>query len=514
MTAASIKGRFLFGTDAATSIPNLNGAGSLTYTAGSGGATFHSNYVDLGTGSRFTTPFTSTPRNRTIIIVANVPVWERVLDSDDTLKWPPTVAEAAAMRLSGDLLVAWPSQGFLGVTSALLWRAEAGGDNLSGTYDRIHTPKAYKDATFTMMPQIFVLGHGPTKADCYLGMQSGRNMAWLMSAGDYSGSASPAEATVFGNTTYGAGAGSQALGHTFLLGYAEYGYLTQAEALAEVTDMVTLLEARGWTGVFHNPAKSEAAPVIVSPTNALGLVVGAAFTRTFTGSGGTAPYTFAQDGGTIPPGLSLVGAVLSGTPTTEAAYTFGIKATDANGAVSGTVTFSGNVAAAPVAQPSITAENANFTVADSPVTGYKRITKVGGTSGTLERAASTTQLQPGWNVNIQHSGTGAEFIAGVANVGGPYLLDGIVGYYQSAAGTSTLGKREKGFTGETTPFVSGSNYSVARGSDGYIKLYLGTDPSAASILTHFGMGASDAAQGAVLSVGLSVIGEYIDVKIA
>jgi hypothetical protein len=60
--------------------------------------------------------------------------------------------------------------------------------------------------------------------------------------------------------------------------------------------------------------------------------VGVPYAQTFTGSGGTAPYTFGVTAGALPAGLflSATGA-LSGTPTTAGPSTFTIRATDANG---------------------------------------------------------------------------------------------------------------------------------------------------------------------------------------
>jgi C1A family cysteine protease len=57
--------------------------------------------------------------------------------------------------------------------------------------------------------------------------------------------------------------------------------------------------------------------------------VGAAYSKTITTNGGTAPYTFALTSGSLPDGLSLSsGGVLSGTPTTAATYNFTVTATD------------------------------------------------------------------------------------------------------------------------------------------------------------------------------------------
>ena len=52
---------------------------------------------------------------------------------------------------------------------------------------------------------------------------------------------------------------------------------------------------------------------------------------TFTASGGTAPYTITQVGGTLPPGMSFSNGVLSGTPTTPGTYTFTVLVVDADG---------------------------------------------------------------------------------------------------------------------------------------------------------------------------------------
>jgi len=60
--------------------------------------------------------------------------------------------------------------------------------------------------------------------------------------------------------------------------------------------------------------------------------IGVPYAQAFTGSGGTAPYTFAVTAGALPAGLTLTAAgLLSGTPTAAGPSTFTIRATDANG---------------------------------------------------------------------------------------------------------------------------------------------------------------------------------------
>lgn len=59
---------------------------------------------------------------------------------------------------------------------------------------------------------------------------------------------------------------------------------------------------------------------------------GVAYSQTFAGSGGTAPYSFGVTVGVLPAGLTLTAAgVLAGTPTTPGTTAFTIRATDANG---------------------------------------------------------------------------------------------------------------------------------------------------------------------------------------
>ncbi len=69
-----------------------------------------------------------------------------------------------------------------------------------------------------------------------------------------------------------------------------------------------------------------------TPTTLTGGTVGAAYSQSISGSGGTAPYgsfTFASGG--LPPGLSLgSGGTLSGTPTAAGTYTFTVSAQDSS----------------------------------------------------------------------------------------------------------------------------------------------------------------------------------------
>ncbi|HVE65231.1 MAG TPA: choice-of-anchor L domain-containing protein, partial [Thermoanaerobaculia bacterium] len=68
----------------------------------------------------------------------------------------------------------------------------------------------------------------------------------------------------------------------------------------------------------------------VSPPALFEGFVGVPYRRTISGNGGTAPYSVSLTSGTLPPGLSLDGGSLSGTPTTAGTYTFRITVRDAS----------------------------------------------------------------------------------------------------------------------------------------------------------------------------------------
>jgi large repetitive protein len=76
--------------------------------------------------------------------------------------------------------------------------------------------------------------------------------------------------------------------------------------------------------------------------------VGIAYSYTLTATGGTTPYTWSVNAGTLPPGITLSSAgVLSGTPTTTGSYPFTVNVVDANGGVS-TASITLVITAAPV----------------------------------------------------------------------------------------------------------------------------------------------------------------------
>jgi large repetitive protein len=74
-----------------------------------------------------------------------------------------------------------------------------------------------------------------------------------------------------------------------------------------------------------------AAGVSITSAAAQAAAVNSPYSYTFTATGGTTPYTWSVNAGTLPAGLTLSAAgVLSGTPTTTGTYPFTVNVIDAN----------------------------------------------------------------------------------------------------------------------------------------------------------------------------------------
>jgi len=110
---------------------------------------------------------------------------------------------------------------------------------------------------------------------------------------------------------------------------------------------VSATDSSTGTGPFpasRNYTLTVAAPTLAITPNTLPAMVNPVhYSQSMTTSGGTAPYTYAMTGGSLPVGLTMSAAgVLSGIPVTGGAYSFNVTSTDAT-SFSTTITYSGTV---------------------------------------------------------------------------------------------------------------------------------------------------------------------------
>jgi hypothetical protein len=129
------------------------------------------------------------------------------------------------------------------------------------------------------------------------------------------------------------------------------------------------------------------APVIDSPAPIDG-AVGSAYSHTFTASG-TGPITFTVTSGALPDGVTLVGASLTGTPTTAGDFTFQLTASNGTGP-DDVETYTVEIAPAPL-PPTITGTPGPATVGVpygfAPAIGGTGPLTVALTAGTLPAGA-------------------------------------------------------------------------------------------------------------------------------
>jgi hypothetical protein len=103
---------------------------------------------------------------------------------------------------------------------------------------------------------------------------------------------------------------------------------------AEGTFTFTILatDSNGCTGKRLYTVEADCPDIMVKPPHLPDATIGHPYSKTFMGQGGTGPYTFTVESGSLPPGLTLTpGGLLSGTPTTEGSFSFTILATDVYG---------------------------------------------------------------------------------------------------------------------------------------------------------------------------------------
>ncbi len=174
------------------------------------------------------------------------------------------------------------------------------------------------------------------------------------------------------------------------------GASLSGRALTTTAGAVTLSGGNIVGGCSTAPAVCPA--ITVLPATLPNGAVAVAYSQVLSGSGGTAPYTFAVTSGTLPAGLTLTAAgVLAGTPTTVGSSTFTVTATDAAGCT-GARTYTIVIAATPPVCPVITLAPPTLPPGAVGVSYSQAITASGGTapytftvtSGTLPAGLTLT----------------------------------------------------------------------------------------------------------------------------
>lgn len=104
------------------------------------------------------------------------------------------------------------------------------------------------------------------------------------------------------------------------------------------------VDANALVGAFSS---GSCPSITLSPSSLPGGTKGTAYSQTISASGGTAPYSFAVTGGSLPPGLTLSSSgSLSGVPTTGGTFNFTATATD-SASCTGSGSYSVTITVAP-----------------------------------------------------------------------------------------------------------------------------------------------------------------------
>ncbi|MGH3581994.1 MAG: beta strand repeat-containing protein, partial [Mycobacterium sp.] len=153
------------------------------------------------------------------------------------------------------------------------------------------------------------------------------------------------------------------------------------------------------------------AAIVVNPATLVNGAVGTPYSRTITATGGSGSYTFSVSAGTLPAGLALNASsgVISGTPTTVAASTFTIRATDTLGAI-GSRAYTVTITAPPIVVNPSTLPGGAVSAA------YSQTVSATGGTGSYTFSVSAGSLGAGLALNAATGViSGTPTVAGVRN---------------------------------------------------------------------------------------------------
>ncbi|MGY5778273.1 putative Ig domain-containing protein [Rhizobium sp. LEGMi135b] len=208
-----------------------------------------------------------------------------------------------------------------------------------------------------------------------------------------------------GPYTYSLASGSLPVG----VALSSAGTLIGTPTIAGTSNFtITATDGNHFTGSQAYSITIGAPTITITPATLPGGTAGTAYNQALTASGGTGPYTYSLASGNLPVGVALSSAgTLVGTPTTAAAYSFTITATDSNH-------FTGSQAySITIGAPTITITPASLPGGTAGTAYSQTLTAAGGT-GTYTYSLTAGALPVG--MGFSSSGV----LSGTPTTAGPY----------------------------------------------------------------------------------------------
>lgn len=125
---------------------------------------------------------------------------------------------------------------------------------------------------------------------------------------------------------------------------AKYGFTYfRIVSMTRLADLKVEIEAVAYPERYYETSNT----LMLATSSLIDGQEGTAYTQSLAAAGGVGPYSYAVTDGSLPDGLTLSSATISGTPSTPGTYSFDITVTDSGGR-SATMAYTITIASAPV----------------------------------------------------------------------------------------------------------------------------------------------------------------------
>lgn len=277
-------------------------AGTITFTAVSGTQTYTQTVIVTLLVSNPPSTVTASPTTLNFTYVTGAPVPNPSLSSSFILASSGSAVSASVSVTGASWLTVTPAGN---ISLVGLFNTIAVTVNPTGLAPKVYSANvtisapAATNKTTTVMVTLTVAAAPPI-------------VTGLWPPGVIQG-ASPTIVTVEGNSYYSTSTVSAS-------GFAPAATVTVTDGTNTATETFVI--------PAYQPASTEIYIDVASPMPSG--VAAAAYTQPLATIGGTAPYTYSLVGGVMPPGLSISGTNISGTPTAAGSYTFVVEAMDSS----------------------------------------------------------------------------------------------------------------------------------------------------------------------------------------